>query len=67
MINETKKSSMKEKCLDPVQMSGFEGKAVKALIDLMCSGEVTIKNENVMDLLAASEYLQVVVSEAILL
>ena len=50
---------MKEKYHDAVQISGFNGKAVKALIDFMYSGEVTIKNENVMDLLAASNYLQV--------
>ena len=50
---------MKEKYQhDPVQIHGFDGKAVKALIDFMYSGEVTIKNENVMDLLAASDYLQ---------
>ena len=49
---------MKEKYQDSVQISGFDGKAVKALIDFMYSGEVTIKNENVMDLLAASDYLQ---------
>ena len=51
---------MKEKCQhDPVQINGLDGKAVKALIDFMYSGEVTIKNENVMDLHAASDYLQV--------
>ena len=50
---------MKEKYQhDPVQINGFDGKAVKTLIDFMYSGEVTIKNENVMDLLAASDYLQ---------
>ena len=50
---------MKEKYPhDPVQINGFDGKAVKAVIDFMYSGEVTIKNENVMDLLAASDYLQ---------
>ena len=50
---------MKEKYQhDPVQSNGFDGKAVKALIDFMYSGKVTIKNENVMDLLAASDYLQ---------
>ena len=50
---------MKEKYRDPVQINGFDGKAVKTLIDFMYSGEITIKNENVMDLLAASDYLQV--------
>ena len=50
---------MKEKYQhDPVQINGFDGKAVKVVIDFMYSGEVTIKNENVMDLLAASDYLQ---------
>ena len=49
---------MKEKYQDPVQINGFDGKAVKTLIDFMYSGEITIKNENVMDLLAASDYLQ---------
>ena len=50
---------MKEKYQDSVQINGFDGKAVKALIDFIYSGEVTIKNENVMDLLAVSDYLQV--------
>ena len=50
---------MKEKYQhDPVQINGFDGKAVKALIDFMYSGEVTIDDENVMYLLAASDYLQ---------
>ena len=50
---------MKEKYQhDPVQINGFDGESVKALIDFMYSGEVTIKNENVMDLLAASDHLQ---------
>ena len=40
-------------------MNGFDGKAVKALIHFMHSGKVTIKIENVMDLLAASVYLRV--------
>ena len=50
---------MKEKYQHPVQINGFDGKAVKALIDFMYNGKVTIKNETVMDLLAASDYLQV--------
>ena len=49
---------MKEKYQDPVQINGFDGKAVKALMDVMYCCEVTIKNENVMDLLAVSDYLQ---------
>ena len=50
---------MKEKYQhDPVQITGFDGKAVKALIDFMYSAEGTIDNENVVDLLAASDYLQ---------
>ena len=59
MIQEMFDLEMKEKYQDPVQIDGFDGKAVKALIDFMYSGEVKIKNENVMDLLAASDYLQV--------
>ena len=51
---------MKEKYQhDPVHTNGFDGKAIKALIDFMYSGEVTIDNENVMDLFATSNYLQV--------
>ena len=49
---------MKDKCQDPVQIVGFDDEAVKTRIEFMYIGEVTIKIENVMDLLAVSDYLQ---------
>ena len=48
---------LKEKYQNPVQVNGVDGKAVKALIDFMYCGEVKINNENVMELLAACDYL----------
>ena len=50
---------MKEKYQNPVQIHGVDGAAVKSVIDFMYSGEVKITSENVMELIAASDYLQV--------
>ena len=50
---------LKEKYHNPVQINGVDGKAVKALVDFLYCGEVEINDENVMELLAASDYLQV--------
>ena len=50
---------MKEKYQNPVQIRGVDGAAVKSVIDFMYSGEVKITSENVMELIAASDYLQV--------
>ena len=49
---------MKEKYQNPVQIHGVDGAAVKSVIDFMYSGEVKITSENVMELIAASDYLQ---------
>ena len=49
----------KEKYQNPVQIHGVDGAAVKSVIDFMYSGEVKITSENVMELIAASDYLQV--------
>ena len=50
---------MKEKYQNPVQIHGVDGAAVKSVIDFMYSGKVKITSENVMKLIAASDYLQV--------
>ena len=50
---------MKEKYQNPVQVHGIDGAAVKSVIDFMYNGEVKITSENVMELIAASDYLQV--------
>ena len=50
---------MKEKYQNPVQIHGVDGTAVKSVIDFMYSGEVKITSENVTELIAASDYLQV--------
>ena len=50
---------MKEKYQNTVQIHGVDGAAVKSVIDFMYSGEVKITSENVMELIAASDYLQV--------
>ena len=50
---------MKEKYQNPVQIHGVDGAAVKSVIDFMYSGEVKITSGNVMELIAASDYLQV--------
>ena len=52
-------SEMKEKYQNPVQIHEVDGAAVKLVIDFMYSGEVKITSENVMKLIAASDYLQV--------
>ena len=50
---------MKEKYQNPVQIHGVDGAAVKSVVDFMYNGEVKITSENVMELIAASDYLQV--------
>ena len=50
---------MKEKYQNLVQIHGVDGAAVKSVIDFMYSGEVKITSENVMELIAASDYLLV--------
>ena len=50
---------MKEKYQNHVQIHGVDGAAVKSVIDFMYSREVKITSENVMELIAASDYLQV--------
>ena len=50
---------MKEKYQNTVQIHEVDGAAVKSVVDFMYSGEVKITSENVMELIAASDYLQV--------
>ena len=50
---------MKEKYQNSVQIHGVDGAAVKSVVDFMYSGEVKITSENVMELIAVSDYLQV--------
>ena len=50
---------LKEKYQNPVQIHGVDGAAVKSVIDFMYSGEVKITSKNVIELIAASDYLQV--------
>ena len=50
---------MKEKYQNTVQIHKLDGAAVKSVVDFMYSGEVKITSENVMELIAASDYLQI--------
>jgi len=50
---------MKERYEDSVNIEGCKGKAVKSIINYFYSESIEINGENVMDLLAAADYLQV--------
>ena len=50
---------MIEKYQNPVQIHGVNGAAVESVVDFMYNGEVKITSKNVMELIAASDYLQV--------
>ena len=52
------KTPMKERYEKTVTITGFDGEAVKAIIEFMYSGNLSIDNENVMQLLAVANYLQ---------
>ena len=51
-------SPMKERYQNEVEIQKFEGKSVRALIDFMYNGEIVINNENVTNLLAVADFLQ---------
>ena len=51
-------SPMKERYQNEVEIQNFDGKAVRALIDFMYSGKIVINNENVVNLLAVADFLQ---------
>ena len=53
------KTNMKEKQSYRVRIEKEQGAAVKAIIDYFYTEVIEINNENVMDLLSASDYLQV--------
>ena len=52
------KCEMKEKYENKVEIPTLDGKAVKSLIDYIYNGNVDIDDENVLQLLAAADYLQ---------
>ena len=51
-------SSPNEKQKDIVEIKGFDVKSVKQLVEYMYTGEIAVKGENVINLLAAANYLQ---------
>ena len=51
-------SSMKEQYQSEVEIHQFDGKIVKSLIDFMYSGKIDIDSDNVMNLIAVADFLQ---------
>jgi len=51
-------SPMKERYQSEVEIKQFNGKTVRALIDFMYCGEININEENVLNLLAVADFLQ---------
>ena len=51
-------TSMKEKYENEVEVDGFDGDIVKILIDFIYTGAISIDTTNVMDVLSASDCLQ---------
>ena len=51
------RSSLKEQFEHVVQVKGVEGKIMKTIIDFLYTGNITISEENVADLLPALDYL----------
>ena len=51
-------SRMKEQYQSKVEIHQFDGKVVKLLIDFMYSGKIDIDSDNVMDLIAVADFLQ---------
>ena len=51
-------SDMRERHQQEVEVNGFDGLVIKQLIDFMYSNSIIINNHNVMDILAASDYLR---------
>ena len=52
------KSNFKESQSAKVEMQKIDGRAVSSLIEFIYTGVITIDNDNVMELLAAADYLQ---------
>ena len=51
------KCNMKEKYEHSVEIKGYDGKAVKSLVNYVYTGSIDIDEENVMKLLAAADYM----------
>ena len=52
------KSRMRERYENIIEIQSVEGEIMKALVDFIYSGSVTINDENVMSLLSGADYLQ---------
>ena len=52
------KVEMREKYEREVKIDGFDGKAIRSLIDYIYNGSIDISNENVVKLLQGADYLQ---------
>ena len=52
------KVEMREKYEHDVEIDGFDGKAIRSLIDYIYNGSIDISNENVVKLLQGADYLQ---------
>ena len=52
------RTEMQERYQDTVELQGFDGKYIKMLIDYMYGEAIVIDDENVVQLLAAADYLQ---------
>ncbi|XP_078493128.1 kelch-like protein 12 [Ciona intestinalis] len=53
------KSEMKEKYKDAVDVHGVDAESVEKLVDFMYTGKININTNNVCDLLAVSDFLQI--------
>nr|XP_026693061.1 kelch-like protein 12 isoform X4 [Ciona intestinalis] len=53
------KSEMKEKYKDVVDVHGVDAESVEKLVDFMYTGKININTNNVCDLLAVSDFLQI--------
>ena len=52
------RTNFKEKHQKQVEINGFDGQIIKLIIDYIYSGSIKIENKNVMDIISASDYLQ---------
>ena len=52
------KGKMREKYEHDVEIDGFDGKAIKSLIDYIYNGSIDISNANVVKLLQGADYFQ---------
>ena len=52
------RTNFKEKYQNQVEINGFDGQIIELIIDYIYSGSVKIENKNVMDIVSASDYLQ---------